>query len=162
MITSFNFILFIFFIRSVVQENLEYREKNNVARKDFFQLLIQLRNSGNVQLDDDWETTIKSDESQKMMSLNEMAAQVFVFFLAGFETSASTVSFLMYELAKNPKIQQRVHNEIDQILAKYNGQMTYESISEMKFLDYCIDGLFLIYCWNLGVYKFHNDVIFFL
>lgn len=31
-----------FFI-SVVKQNLEYREKNNVSRKDFFQLLIQVR-----------------------------------------------------------------------------------------------------------------------
>lgn len=30
------------FIKSMVKENLEYREKNNVVRKDFFQLLIQV------------------------------------------------------------------------------------------------------------------------
>lgn len=30
------------FIITVVKENLEYREKNNVSRKDFFQLLIQV------------------------------------------------------------------------------------------------------------------------
>lgn len=68
------------FIFSVVKQNLELREKNHVTRKDFFQLLIQLRNSGSVQLDDQWDTVIKGDESQKSMSLNEMAAQTFVFF----------------------------------------------------------------------------------
>lgn len=31
------------FLVSLVKQNLEYREKNNVIRKDFFQLLIQLR-----------------------------------------------------------------------------------------------------------------------
>lgn len=71
------------FIMFVVKQNLDYREKNNVPRKDFFQLLIQLRNSGTVQLDDEWQTIIKGDESQKTMSLNEIAAQVFVFFEAG-------------------------------------------------------------------------------
>lgn len=34
------------FIKSVVEQNLDYREKNNIVRKDFFQLLVQLRNSG--------------------------------------------------------------------------------------------------------------------
>lgn len=130
------------FIMSVVKENLDYREKNRVVRKDFFQLLVQLRNNnGIVQLDNEWETTIKTDESQKTMTLNEMAAQVFVFFLAGFETSSSTLSFCLYELAKNRDMQQRVHNEIDRVLAQHNGEITYESISEMKFLDQCIDGL---------------------
>lgn len=70
---------------SVVKENLEFREKNHIIRKDFFHLLIQLRNNGSV--NDEWEFTNKTDESQKMMTLNEIAAQVFVFFLAGFETS---------------------------------------------------------------------------
>lgn len=36
------------FIKSMVKQTLEYREKNNVYRKDFFQLLIQLRNTGAV------------------------------------------------------------------------------------------------------------------
>lgn len=128
------------FIISVVKENLEYREKNNISRKDFFQLLIQLRNTGNVQLDDEWETVIKTNESQKAMSLIELAAQAIVFFGAGNETSATTLTFVMHELAVNPYIQQRVHAEIDRVLEKYNGQVTYESITEMKYLEACIDG----------------------
>lgn len=66
-------------IKSIVKENLEHREKNNVVRKDFFQLLIQLRNTGTVQLDDQWETVIKADEKQKTLSMNEIAAQTFVY-----------------------------------------------------------------------------------
>lgn len=44
------------FIKTIVKENLNYREQNNVYRKDFFQLLIQLRNTGTVQLDNQWST----------------------------------------------------------------------------------------------------------
>lgn len=49
-------------ITSIVNQNLEYREKNNVIRKDFFHILVQLRNNGNVKLDNEWETMIKADE----------------------------------------------------------------------------------------------------
>lgn len=128
------------FIKSVVKQNLEYREQNNVTRKDFFQLLIQLRNNGTVQLDDQWETVIKSDESQKTLTLNEIAAQTFVFFAAGFETSSTTLSFCLYELAKNGDIQKQVHEEIDRVLEQHNGQITYDSVSDMKYLEACIDG----------------------
>ncbi|XP_031625354.1 probable cytochrome P450 6d5 [Contarinia nasturtii] len=128
------------FIVSIVKQNLDYREQNHVIRKDFFQLLIQLRNTGTVQLDDDqWDTVIKTDEKQKQMTLNEIVAQCFVFFAAGFETSSTTLSFCLYELAKNSEIQQRVHDEIDHILQKFDGQITYESISEMKYLETCIE-----------------------
>lgn len=128
------------FIKSMVKQNLEYREKNNVVRKDFFQLLIQLRNNGTVQLDDQWETVIKADEGQKSLSLNEMAAQIFVFFAAGFETSSTTLTFCMYELTKQPKIQQKIQSEIDRVLQEENGTITYDSLSNMKYLDSCIEG----------------------
>lgn len=134
------------FIKSIVKQNLEHREKHKVVRKDFFQLLIQLRNTGTVQLDDKWETVIKADESQKSLSENEMAAQTFVFFAAGFETSSTTLTFCMYELAKNPEIQKRVHDEIDRVLAEHNGEITYDSVTDMKYLEACIDETLRRYC----------------
>lgn len=69
-----------------------------------------------------------------------MAAQAWVFYLAGFETSSSTISFCLYELAKNPKIQRKVQEEIDEINRKYKNVMTYESLAEMPYLECCIDG----------------------
>ncbi|XP_060525395.1 cytochrome P450 6a2-like isoform X2 [Cylas formicarius] len=39
------------FFQGVVRETIEYRERNNVIRKDFMQLLIQLKNNGRI--DDD-------------------------------------------------------------------------------------------------------------
>ena len=128
------------FIFAVTKQNLEYREKNNVVRKDFFQLLVQLRNNGTVQLDDEWETVIKADENQKTLTLNEIAAQSFIFFAAGFETSSTTLTFCMYELAKNPKIQEKVHDEINSVIGWHGGEISYECIAEMKYLENCIDG----------------------
>ena len=53
------------------------------------------------------------------------------------------MSFCLYELAKNPDIQRKVQKEIDEITAKHNGEITYNSISEMKYLEMCMDGKFL-------------------
>lgn len=128
------------FMRSMVEKTLNFREKSNVVRKDFFQLLVQLRNTGSVQLDDKWETVISNDENIKTLSIEQIMAQAFVFFLAGFETSATTMSFCLYEVAKHPEIQRKIQQEIEQVLARHNGQITYESVSEMKYLEHCIDG----------------------
>lgn len=44
----------------------------------------------------------------------------------------------MYELARNPECQRKVHEEIDQISLKFNGEITYDSLGEMKYLESCI------------------------
>lgn len=128
------------FILSMVNQSLEYREKSNVTRKDFFQLLVQVRNTGTVQSDGDWETKITNDESKKSLSIPEVAAQCFIFLIAGYETSSTTMSYCLYELARNPDAQRRVQQEIVDVLAKHNGEITYESVSEMHLLESCIDG----------------------
>lgn len=49
------------FMLNVVRDTLTYREKNNVIRKDLMQLMIQLRNTGQVQKDGEWDTKIIND-----------------------------------------------------------------------------------------------------
>lgn len=133
------------FILSMTRQSLEYREKNNITRKDFLQLMVQLRNTGAVQSDGVWETKIIHDESKKTLSVGEVAAQSFVFLIAGFETSSTTMSYCLYELARNPEYQKRVQQEIADVLAKHNGEITYESVSEMHLLENCIDETLRMY-----------------
>ncbi|PSN44032.1 putative cytochrome P450 6a14 [Blattella germanica] len=117
------------FFRGLVHDTVRYREKNFITRKDFLQLLIQLKNQGYVDGPDELTNTTNG------ITMDEMAAQVFVFFVAGFETSSTTMSFCLYELALNHKIQTRLRIEIDTVLAKYDGKVTYEAIQEMTYLD---------------------------
>ena len=77
------------------------------------------------------------------LSAKELAAQAFMFFVAGFETSAATMNFCLYELALNPDIQDRLRNEIDTVLKKHGGGLTYDGIQEMSYLDKTISGTML-------------------
>lgn len=127
------------FFLNLTKQTLEMREKNNIVRKDFFQLLVQLRNTGTVQLDDEWQTVIANNNS-KTLSFNELAAEVFLFYVAGFETSSQTMNFCLFEIARNPDIQRKVQEEIELVLAQHDGQLTYDATNELKYLESCIDG----------------------
>lgn len=50
------------------------------------------------------------------------------------------MSYCLYELAKNPELQKRVHSEIDRVLREHDGKLTYETVVDMIFLEKCIDG----------------------
>jgi cytochrome P450 family 6 len=67
-------------------------------------------------------------------------AQALTFLIAGYETSASTLTFALYELALHPEIQQSVRVEILQVLSKYEGQVTYDGIQAMSYLDRVVSG----------------------
>jgi cytochrome P450 family 6 len=75
------------------------------------------------------------------MSMNCLAAQVFLFFAAGFETSSTTMTFCLYELAINPDIQEVLRSEIDTVLEKHHGNISYEAIQEMTYLDKVVAGV---------------------
>lgn len=110
------------FFTKIVTESIEYREKNNIQRNDFMNLLIELKNK------------------DKSLTIDEIVAETFIFFVAGFDTSSAALGYCMYELARHPEIQRNIRNEIDLILEKYDGELNYESTVEMLYLDQVIKG----------------------
>ncbi|KAF2894152.1 hypothetical protein ILUMI_12021, partial [Ignelater luminosus] len=77
--------------------------------------------------------------NDKGLTVEEIAAQAFVFFLAGFETSSSTMAFCLYELALNSEVQDNLREEISKTFERYNQNITYEGVMEMKYLDQVVD-----------------------
>jgi cytochrome P450 family 6 len=67
-------------------------------------------------------------------------AQALTFLLGSYETSATTLSFALYELAFHPQIQQSLRSEIMQVLSKHDGILTYEGIQDMSYLDRVVSG----------------------
>lgn len=135
------------FILRVVREAIEVRRTQQQQspgvrhQNDFLQIMIDL-------LD---ETETKARETSgavngARLTVEEIAANVFVFFFAGFETSSTVMAYALYELAQNPDIQDRARVEIATVQQKHGGQMTFECVAEMTFLEQIINGKrYLVY-----------------
>ncbi|KAJ8973005.1 hypothetical protein NQ317_000394 [Molorchus minor] len=79
------------------------------------------------------------------LTMDEIIAQSFVFFVAGYETSATTMTFALFELATRPEIQDRVRKEIKVVLRRHNDQITYDSLSELTYLTQVINETLRVY-----------------
>ncbi|XP_049815604.1 cytochrome P450 6k1-like [Schistocerca nitens] len=123
------------YFRKMVNDTVAYREENNVARNDFMHLLIQLKNKGCVDSDKPGQQKEADEDDTWKLSIDDVAAQAFVFFIAGFETSSTTMSYALHELAHHPDIQTRLQEEIDTVLKQHNGQITYDAINSMQYLE---------------------------
>lgn len=121
----------------LVKNIMAQRGNKPSGRNDFIDLLLELKEHGKI-LGESIENKNK-DGTPKLAELEFddklMAAQVFVFFAAGFETSSSATSFTLHQLAFHPDIQAKCQAEIDEVLARYDGQLCYESVKEMKYLE---------------------------
>lgn len=128
-----------FFI-GVVRDTISYREKNNIVRNDFMQLLLQLKNKGKLDDEDDTKEDEDKCNPYRSMSMEDVAAQCFVFFFAGFDTSSSTMTFALLELAIHQDMQDKLRDEIETVLQKHGGIIRYEAVMEMSFLDQVVNG----------------------
>ena len=138
-----------FFINFAAQV-IKRRKDNNEKHNDFLQLLIDVErsdgqtreesdaneahhlNEGDEELNADKEAF--NNVIEKKLTEDEILAQCFLFFIAGFETTATTLSYCSYELALHPDIQERLHEETKEAFDE-KGEIKYEVLSKLPFLD---------------------------
>lgn len=121
------------FFMGIVKQTVNYRESNNIKRNDFMDLMLKLKHSTTV--DDDGNVL-------EGVTMDELAAQAFVFFVAGFETSSTVMTYALHELAVNKELQERARDEIKSVLAKHNGVFSYEAMLDMSYIDQILQGWF--------------------
>lgn len=116
------------FFRSVVEKvRAERRGSSHQTWVDFLQLTINSQ----------------SDE-QKGLSDHEILSQATMFAFAGYETSGTTLTFLAYNLAKNPQVMKRLQEEIDSTFPN-KAPVQYEALMNMEYLDSVVNESLRLY-----------------
>lgn len=122
------------YFRRVIEETVQYREDNNIKLNDFMNLMIDIKNRGCL-------TEDESGEVLGTITYEELQAQAFMIFAAGFQTSRIALTFALFELAMSGTIQTRARDEV--LANMTDGQVTYESLGQMVYLQQVIDGKLL-------------------
>ncbi|XP_055612264.1 probable cytochrome P450 28d1 [Uranotaenia lowii] len=103
-----------FFI-NLMEQAVNFRESSPNKRSDYLDYLINLKN-------------------KKEITLVDMAAHGVTFFTDGTETSSLAMTFVLYELAKNQDVQNRLREELESAVNSGEGPQ-YEVLLELSYLE---------------------------
>lgn len=108
------------FYLDVVKSIVEYRRQaKDLNRADLMNILINLMKTENL-------------------SMEQITAQSFFYFVAGYETSSTTLTFCLYELSQNQELQEKARLKVLECLEKHHGEFTYEAVNDMTFVEQII------------------------
>jgi cytochrome P450 len=80
---------------------------------------------------------VAADEPGSGMSDEDVVGNVFTMLLAGEDTTATSLSWMIYLLSRNPQAMDRVREEVDKVLGPMD-TWTAESLGELNYLEACI------------------------
>lgn len=132
------------FFRSMIIDTMAVRKEKKIFRPDMINILMRVRQG---ELNESDEESHADDESngpkasaKRTWSDDEIAAQAFLFFVAGFETTSTMLTFAAYELALSPMVQQKLYEEIAETNRLCEGKrVEYETLQKMKYLDQVVN-----------------------
>ncbi|XP_076763615.1 uncharacterized protein LOC143431015 [Xylocopa sonorina] len=110
------------YFTKLFMDTMAYRKENNINRHDFVNMLLELK-----------ENAPKIDTIELTDTL--LTAQAFAFLAAGYETSSAAISHTLYELALNVDVQEKLRQEIKEHFEKNNGELKYDDIKKMTYLN---------------------------
>ncbi|XP_022830610.1 cytochrome P450 9e2-like [Spodoptera litura] len=132
--------------KKIVLSTMQTREMKNIIRPDMIHLLMEAK-KGKLTHDDVKtndvaagfatveESAVGKKSADRVWSDEDLVAQAVLFFIAGFETVSTGMIFLLYELAVNPDVQERLAQEIKEVDAKNGGKFDFNSIQNMVYMD---------------------------
>ncbi|KAJ8728459.1 hypothetical protein PYW08_016844 [Mythimna loreyi] len=140
------------FFTKLVLETMNNREARKIIRPDMIHLLMEAKKGKltheDIKSKDEAagfatveESAVGQKQVNRVLTDDDLIAQAVLFFFAGFETVSSAMSFLMYELAVNPDVQERLAQEIKETDAKNGGKFDFNSIQNMPYMDMVVSEL---------------------
>jgi cytochrome P450 len=114
--------------KQIIQNRRQASSNGKNLYVDLLQLLMTTRKTNDDKVD-------KHADDGSFLSDNEIVANIILFLLAGYDTVATSLAYTAYSLALNPVVQDKLRKEIVDAVQSTNGDLSYDLLSGLKYLD---------------------------
>ncbi|XP_014216982.1 cytochrome P450 6k1-like [Copidosoma floridanum] len=112
------------FFENMFSRIVDERIMSGNKKNDFVDLVINMIGSEEIGNTDEIKVGHRS-----------WMSQLAGIFSAGFETSSTTTTFSLYQIAVNPEVQKRLRDELANSVEKTNGKLTYDVVTDAPYLN---------------------------
>lgn len=101
------------FFKQTAKAIIEKRKKENMTSNDYLQFCMDLNGE----------------------DIDSIVADLVIFYGDVYETSSTTMAFVLYQLSKNREVQEKLREDIFDVIKSTGDKITYESLKAMTYLD---------------------------
>lgn len=104
-------------MRNVAQEMVNHRRANPIDKKDLLNAML----------------FGKDPKTGERMSDESIINNIITFLIAGHETTSGLLSFVFYQLCKNPEAMRKAQQEVDTVVGK--GPVTVQHMAKLPYIE---------------------------
>ena len=130
------------FFQNVVEASIKQRKETKIRRNDLVDLMIDAT-EGKLELTEDdqsqakheteYTVTEQNQKKSKDVKYGQVISTAEILLVAGYDTTGTTMSYIIYELAMHQEFQDILFEEIEE--AKSSGGLSYDTIQSLPYLD---------------------------
>jgi len=141
----------------------EREELDRVFYKVIDQRLQQLKSDKQnaTEAKDLLDFILRPDEDGNLLSREELRNELFVFYLAGHETTANVLSWLIFMLCKHPEIERKLVEELEAVMGPIDGKTivapTFEQLENLEYMKMVINETLRMYPPITASARFTNE-----
>ena len=114
---------------TITDKIMNSREEQGIEANDYLARLMDLK------------AQVKANplaEGFQGLNTDIINAQGSIFFVAGFSPTSSILASFSFLMAKHPTIQERVYEEVRDVMERHDGKMDHETLKEMAYFEAAI------------------------
>ena len=127
------------FFQNVAEASIKQRKQSKTRRNDLVDLMIDATEGKLTEEEEDGDNDDGNDNGQKEKRIKDVGydqviSTAGILLVAGYDTTATTMSYVFYELAINPGCQDTLFEELENAKNDHGG-LSYDTIQSLPYLD---------------------------